>query len=73
MMKINLTSEGMDVTKVSIITSREHTMTMDITLDQVDAWLEGELVQDAFPNLNEVEREFLISGMSEAEQKEFFE
>jgi len=63
----------MDVTKVSIITSREHTMTMDITLDQVGAWLEGALVQDAFPNLNEVEREFLISGMSEAEQKEFFE
>jgi len=32
----------------------------------------GELIQNVFPDLSPVQREFLITGMSEAEQAEFF-
>jgi hypothetical protein len=33
---------------------------------------DGELIQNAFPTLSPVQREFLMTGMSEAEQNEFF-
>jgi hypothetical protein len=32
----------------------------------------GELIQYAFPTLSPVQREFLMTGMSETEQNEFF-
>jgi len=70
---MKLTEEGMEVDNTSILTSRSNTMVLDITIEQVQEWMNGKLIQDAFPNLTAVEREFLISGMSEAEQKEFFE
>jgi len=35
-------------------------------------WNAGAMIQDAFKCLNAVQREFLISGMSAAQQKEMF-
>lgn len=50
-----------------------NSMNLDVTEDQLILWkVKNYLIQDAMPNLNEVEREFLISGMTEEEQIEFY-
>jgi len=38
-------------------------MVLDMTIDQYDAWTNGMLIQDAVPQLNVDEREFLKSGI----------
>jgi len=43
-----------------------------MTGPQIHRFLNGAMVQDAFPLLNTVEREFILSGMTVAEQSEVF-
>ena len=43
-----------------------------ITLKQVKAFRSGEMVQSAFPTLNSCEREFILSGMTQADQDNFY-
>ena len=62
----------MIVKRLNLITGKRNTMDLDITEEQLLRFQRGEFVQHVFPNLNATEREFLISGMSEAEQKEIF-
>lgn len=57
------------VERKNLLTGKANVMDLDITMDQLQNWLHGQPVQDAMPNLNETEREFLISGMSAEEQK----
>lgn len=45
-----------------VITGKVHSVTAPKS--GVDAYLNGALMQDAFPGLNSDEREFLISGIS---------
>lgn len=47
-------------------------MTKDEFLAAWDMWKNGAMVQEAFPNLNPFEREFLLTGMSVKQQKEVF-
>jgi hypothetical protein len=48
-------------------------MDLPITMQQLEAWLNREgLIQNIMPNLTDVQREFLITGMSEKEQNEFY-
>ena len=65
-MKTNLSSDGklsLTVTKPSILSGKYNTMVLDMTIDQYDAWTNGMLIQDAVPQLNVDEREFLKSGI----------
>ena len=48
--------------KRSPVTGVINTMTLNVTNEQVEAWLDGMLIQEAMPNLEPFEREFLISG-----------
>ena len=43
------------------------------TAAEIVRYLEGSLVQEAFPRLNALEREFLLSGMTEKEQRQFYD
>tara|TARA_Y100000310_G_scaffold320096_1_gene376145 strand:+ start:316 stop:624 length:309 start_codon:yes stop_codon:yes gene_type:complete len=43
-----------------------------ITMQQVKAYQNGALVQDAFPTLNTSEREFIMSGMTTEDQAGYF-
>ena len=54
------------------LTGKHNEMDLDVTEEQIRRFENGELVQNVFPHLNPTEREFLITGMSEAEQKEIF-
>lgn len=63
---------AMIIRKKSITSGKIHEMDLDITENQLKNYNAGMLVQNAFPNLTPTEREFLITGMSEKEQREFF-
>lgn len=39
-------------------------MDVDVTGEQVQAYMDGALVQDAFPNLSADEREFIMTGIT---------
>ena len=62
----------MEITRRSIISGVKNTMKLDVTMHEYLLWREGMLIQEAMPNLSVVEREFLITGMSEAEQAELY-
>lgn len=63
----------MRITRQSIMSGDINTMDLPITLDQYNAWMNGALVQNVMPHLSAGEREFLISGMTLAEQEVFYE
>ncbi len=57
----------MIINRVSPVTGIVNTMDLDVTDEQWAEWCDPNrkrLVQDIFPNLNDDEREFLISGMT---------
>ena len=60
------------VTRQSIFTGIERTVDLPITEDQYERWRNGELVQNAFPQLNADEREFLMTGCTPEEWDEMF-
>lgn len=47
-------------------------MEIDVTMKQVQAWQDGELIQNVMPELTSTEREFLVTGMSEREQEVYY-
>lgn len=57
----------------SIYSGKMRTKDLDITREQWDQWLEGNtFVQDCFPQLNEDDREFILSGMTPEEWDEIY-
>jgi len=54
----------MKITRIDPFTKKENTMELDITQDQLDAWQNGTLIQDAFPELNADQREFIMTGIT---------
>ena len=60
------------VGKRSMMSGTLNEMNIEVSEKQITLWMEGELIQNVMPNLTPVEREFLISGMSEAEQEKIF-
>jgi hypothetical protein len=68
--------ETVTVKRISMFTFKPNTMVLPMSEQAFDlahaAWKGGMLIQNAFANLSPVQREFLMSGMSEQEQDEFF-
>ena len=62
----------MKVTRVSPLTKKENTMYLDITPDQIVEYNQGAMVQDAFPNLNPDEREFIMTGFTPEDWEQMF-
>lgn len=60
----------MFITKKSILTGIERTLDLDVTQDQIDAWHNGMLIQDAMPNLSPEDREFIMTGITSDEWDE---
>jgi hypothetical protein len=54
----------MIVTRKSMISGKIWQMDLPITNEQVAAYDSGVLLQDAFPNLSNVEREFYKTGIT---------
>ena len=62
----------MQVTRKSLITGIERTMEIDITPEDLLKYERGEmLIQDIFPHITPNEREFIMTGIIEAEWDEY--
>ena len=57
----------MEITKVSQVSGKTHTLEVDVDESQMEDWNNGMLIQDAMPNLSAHMREFLISGVTPEE------
>ncbi len=55
------------ITRASKISGIERTIDLPITQDQLENWYNGMLIQDAFPNLTDSQREFILSGITDEE------
>ena len=62
----------MEITRKSEFSGKVNTMDLDVTQAQIDAWQGGELIQNAMPNLNPDEREFLMTGATPQEWEDMF-
>jgi hypothetical protein len=60
------------VYRENIITKRVNVMDLPINQEQIDAWISGALIQNVMPDLDEDQREFLISGMMPGEFEALF-
>jgi hypothetical protein len=47
-------------------------MELPITVEQYQKWQNGELIQNAFPHLDDDQREFIMTGIMPYEWDEFF-
>lgn len=62
----------MIIVRKSQLTGKVHEMEMDVTPEQIDNYMKGGLlIQDAFPSLTNSEREFIMTGITDAEWEEF--
>lgn len=61
----------MIIVKKSMITGEVHQMDLAVTQEQLEAYEKGMLVQEAFPNLNADEREFILSGITPEEWSKY--
>ena len=59
----------MIITRTSHLTGNTNVMELPITQSQLDAWVDGELIQNVMSHLSVDEREFIISGVTPAEQQ----
>lgn len=60
----------MRIIKKSILTGKTRTMSIDVSRAQLVAWANGALMQDAMPNINADEREFIKTGITPEEWEE---
>lgn len=61
------------IKRKSIYSGNISEMDIDVTPTQIDAWYwQGELIQNAMPNLSAQEREFMMSGITPTEWNEMF-
>jgi hypothetical protein len=60
------------VTRESIITGKVHELDLPITQAEALAYKQGKLIQDAFPNLTDAEREFIKTGITPEEWEAAF-
>ena len=62
-----LRGKTMIITKVSMLSKIERSLDLDVTTEEMEAWRSGMYIQDAMPRLNEHEREFIMTGITEKE------
>ena len=62
----------MTITMTHPVTGKDNDMELDVTNEQLQAWENGTLIQDAMPNLTADEREFLITGLLPGEFERMF-
>jgi len=60
------------IERKSTLSGNVNIMDIDVTPMQVASWEQGELVQNAMPNLSADEREFIMSGITPTEWDEMF-
>jgi len=62
----------MQITRTSRLTGKTSVMDLNLTQAQLDAWVDGMLIQDAMPQLPPEHREFLMTGITPDEWDSVF-
>jgi len=62
----------MRIIRTSRLTGNTSVMDLPITREQLAAWVDGELIQNAMPHLNADQREFVMTGITPAEWNAMF-
>jgi hypothetical protein len=62
----------MTITRTSVFTGKVHSIDLTVTEEQMLAYYQGALLQNAFPNLSPEEREFIKSGVTASEWDDIF-
>ena len=62
----------MQITRTSRLTGKTSVMDLNLTQAELDAWVDGMLIQDVMPQLSAEEREFLMTGITPAEWDSVF-
>lgn len=62
----------MKITRKSPLTGITRTKEIDVTIEQILAWEEGELIQNAMPHLSADDREFIMTGIDGKEFDSIF-
>ena len=62
----------MEITRKSILTGIVRTREIDVTVEQVEAWKMGALIQDVMPHLPVSDREFIVNGITDVEWRQVF-
>ncbi len=57
----------MIIERKSKLTGALHKRDIDVTKDQLRRWESGELIQDVCPHLSAIDREFIMTGITEQE------
>ena len=60
------------ITKKSLVTGNITTKDIDVSVQQLDAWKNGMLIQDAMPQVSAPDREFIKSGITNEEWNNLF-
>ncbi len=55
------------ITKKSLVTGNITTKDIDVSVQQLDAWQNGLLIQDAMPQVSASDREFIKTGITSEE------
>ena len=55
------------ITKKSLVTGNITTKDIDVSVQQLDAWQNGMLIQDAMPQVSAPDREFIKTGITSVE------
>jgi len=62
----------MNITRRSPVSGKTNTMDLPITAQQAVAYMDGALVQEAFPQLTPDQREFIMTGVTSEEWETMF-
>jgi hypothetical protein len=62
----------MEIKRTSELTGVERTLDIPVTMEQLEAWHNGALIQNAMPHLTPGQREFLMTGITVEEWDEHF-
>lgn len=60
------------ITKKSMVTGNITTKDIDVSVQQLDAWQNGMLIQDAMPQVSAPDREFIKTGITNEEWNNLF-
>lgn len=62
----------MKIERVSPLTGKTNVMELDVTEQQFELWRGGMYIQDAFPNLDADQREFIKTGYTKEDWDSMF-
>ena len=59
------------ITKKCILTGKENTLDLPVTEEQLKLWKNGTPIQEVMPHLNDSQREFIMTGITDNVWEDF--